>query len=323
MQIFRSSLEASGKLRGAAVAIGNFDGVHRGHQELFRLTRALALPDGHAVALTFWPHPARLLNPELAPPLITTEAQKLELLEACGLDAVVVEPFDRDFAALTAEEFVGRVLVERLGARHVVVGHGFMFGRDKAGTLRTLKLQGERLGFAAHSVSTVRVCSIAVTSTKIRELILLGRMGGASLLLGRDYLVEGTVVAGRGRGRTIGIPTANVGPRNEILPRKGVYAGWARLESGEIHRAVINIGTNPTFEKAAVLSLEAHLLDFHHDLYGQRIGIHFTQRLRDEKRFSSPDELVQAIHDNIAEARLLLKTPAVSLEPCPAAGLAG
>lgn len=263
--------------------------------------------------LTFSPHPARFFNPELAPPLITTEEQKLELLDACGLDAVVVETFDNQFASISAEAFVKEILVERLRAKHVLVGHGFRFGSQKGGGIKTLSTMGGEHGFEAHEISTVRVSSIAVSSTKIREFILLGRVGGASLLLGRDYLVEGPVVPGKGRGRTIGLPTANVDPINEILPRKGVYAGWARLDSGVVFKAVINIGTNPTFEKADVLSLEAHLLDFSGDLYGKQIGIHFTQRLREERRFSSVDELVAAIHGDIAEARVLLREPAISI----------
>jgi riboflavin kinase/FMN adenylyltransferase len=315
MQVYRSSAEAAGALQSPAVAVGNFDGVHCAHQALFRRARELAGPGGQVAALTFSPHPARLFNPDLAPPLITTEEQKLEAMAQCGLDAVVLEPFSRDFAALPPEEFVRRILAERLGARHVIVGEGFLFGRKKAGTVETLQQLGLEHGFEAHAVGTIRLHSIVVSSTKIREFILLGKVGGASLLLGRDYLVEGSVIPGKARGRTIGIPTANVATDNEILPRKGVYAGWARLPDGTVHRAVINIGTNPTFEKADVLSLEAHLLDCSLDLYGQRLGIHFTQRLREEQRFGSVDELVEAIHADIADAREILKEPAVTVAP--------
>lgn len=320
MQVFHSSREAAGKLRATAVALGNFDGVHRGHQELFATARRLAGPGGQVVGLTFWPHPARLFNPDLAPPLLTTPEQKLEQMRACGLDAAVVEPFDREFAALTPEAFVSEVLAARLDARHVVVGHGFRFGSKKAGSQTTLEELGRVHGFEAHGVATVRVSSITVSSTKIREFILMGRVGGASLLLGRDYLVQGPVVPGKRRGRTIGIPTANVAPKNEIVPKRGVYAGWARLPDGAIHKAVINIGTNPTFEKAAVMTLEAHLLDFSGDIYGHDVGVYFTQRLRDEQRFSSVDELVQAIHSDIDDARALLHEPAVELPRVAAAG---
>jgi riboflavin kinase/FMN adenylyltransferase len=311
MERFGSSQEASGRLRMPAVAIGNFDGVHRGHQALFSLARKLARAEGgEAVALTFDPHPARFFNPELAPPLIATAQQKFQLLAACGLDAVIEEPFNADFAALAPQEFVRRILVERLAVRHVVVGATFVFGAKRAGDLQTLQQLGQEHGFQAHGIEPVRVASIVVSSSKVREFVLLGKVGGASMLLGRDYLVEGRVVPGKARGRFIGIPTANVESDNEITPRKGVYAGWACLPDDTVHRAVINIGTNPTFEKAAVLSLEVHLLDWSGDLYGQRIGVLFTQRLRDERRFDSAEDLVAAIRNDIAEARQLLLAPA-------------
>jgi riboflavin kinase / FMN adenylyltransferase len=312
MKVFRSSHEAAGVLRGPAIAIGNFDGVHRGHQELFARARALA-GTGETVALTFSPHPARYFNPELAPPLISTETQKLEALAACGVDAVVLEPFDRELASRQPGDFVREILGRRLGARHIVVGQGFVFGSRRAGTLETLAQLGRDLGFEAHGVETVRVGSIVVSSSKVREFLLLGKVGGASLLLGRDYLVEGVVVAGKARGRTIGVPTANVEPENEITPRKGVYAGWARLPDGAIAKAVISIGTNPTFEKTALMSLEVHILGYSGDLYGQRLGVLFTQRLRDERSFPSVDALLTAIRHDIDEALQLLQSPAASI----------
>jgi riboflavin kinase/FMN adenylyltransferase len=312
MKVYRSSQEARGRLRAPAVAIGNFDGVHLGHQALFARAGELS-GEGEAVALTFEPHPAWYFNPELAPPLIQTPEQKLEALASCGIDAVVIEPFDRSFAALSPESFARTILAERLGARQVVVGTGFLFGARRAGSLETLERLGRELGFVANGVETVRVASITVSSTKLREFLLLGKVGGASMLLGRDYIVEGKVVPGKARGRSIGIPTANVAAENEIIPRKGVYAGWARLPDGTVLPAVTNIGTNPTFEKADVLSLEVHILDYSGDLYGQRLGVVFTQRLREEKRFNSVDELLEAIRDDIREARQILRAPAISL----------
>jgi riboflavin kinase / FMN adenylyltransferase len=314
MRVFRSSLEAAGQLRIPAVAIGNFDGVHRGHQALFARAQELARAvDGQAVALTFGPHPARFFNPELAPPLITTEAQKLAAMEECGLDAVVIEPFDAAFAARTPETFAREILAQRLGAHDVVVGQGFTFGAKRAGSLESLCQLGTAHGFVAHELETVRVGSIAVSSSKIREFVFLGRVGGASMLLGRDYLVEGRVVPGKARGRTIGLPTANVDAENEIVPRKGVYAGWARLPDDTIRKAVINIGTNPTFAQADAMSLEVHILDYSGDLYGRRLGVLFTQRLREEKCFPSVDALITAIHHDIQEALQLLGAPASSL----------
>ena len=307
MKVYRSSSEATGKLTAPAIAIGNFDGVHQGHVALFEEAISLSQGGGgQAVALTFSPHPARFFNPDLAPPLINTMEQKLELMAACGLDAIVIEPFDADLAALTPHEFVDRVLVERLGVKHVVVGKNFVFGKKKAGDLETLVGLGRERGFSAHGIECVHVQSIPARSTKVREFLLMGRVIGAAVLMGREYAVEGIVVEGKGRGRTIGIPTANIQMDNEILPRRGVYAGRVGHPDGRGLNAVINIGTNPTFEQAAVLSFEVHVLDFSEDLYGQRLVVQFTQRLRDERRFASVEELLEAIHEDISVARELL-----------------
>lgn len=312
MKIFRSSTEARGQLRCPAVAIGNFDGVHLGHQALFARVAELSREEGcEKVALTFDPHPARLFNPELAPDLLTTEAQKLALLEAHGLDAVVIERFDSDFASLSPRGFVEQTLAQNIHARHVVVGRDFVFGQLRAGNLQTLVELGREYGFAAHGVEPVRADGIVVSSTKVRNFLLMGRVRGAAVLLGRHYTVEGPVVAGKARGRTIGFRTANVEAENELLPKRGVYVGRTVLPSGEAVPAVINIGTNPTFEKGSVMTLEAHLLDFDGDLYGQRLKVEFLQRLREERRFGSVDELVAAIRDDVVRAREMLT------EGCP------
>jgi riboflavin kinase/FMN adenylyltransferase len=307
MKVFRSSAEAAGELASPSVAVGNFDGVHLGHQALFRRARALAAGrGGQAVGLTFSPHPARFFNPDLAPPLLNTEEQKIQLMQRYGLDAVVLEPFNADLAALSPLDFASRILAGNLGASSVVVGQDFVFGRKRAGNLESLRQLGGELGFEAQAVGTVRAESIVVSSTKIREFLLMGRVRGASVLLGREYVVSGTVVEGRKRGRTIGIPTANVEPDNEVLPLRGVYVGRALLPGGGLLPAVINIGTNPTFEKAARMTLEVHLLDYDGDLYGETLGVSFVRRLRDELRFSSVDNLVKAIREDIAVARSVL-----------------
>lgn len=307
MEVFRSSVEATGRLRRPAVCIGNFDGVHLGHRALFAHARQLAGDQGQVVALTFDPHPARFFNPQLAPPLISTEPQKLALLDDAGLDAVVLEPFSAELAALSPRDFVQQVLVDRLAAAHVVVGRNFVFGCKRAGNLEVLQSLGQELGFEGHGLDIVHVQSMAARSTKVREFLMLGRVIGASVLLGREYRVEGTVVMGKQRGRTIGIPTANIEMTNEILPRRGVYAGRVRLPDGQVAQAVINIGTNPTFEQAAVFSFEVHILDYAGDLYGQRLAVQFTQRLRDEQRFSSVEQLVAAIAEDIKVARQILE----------------
>ncbi len=315
MRIYRTTQQAEGHLKAPAVAIGNFDGVHLGHQALFGRARALAhTRGGDAVALTFSPHPARYFNPKLAPPLVTHEDKKLELMETCGLDAVVIMPFNAELANLSPAEFVQKVLVRQLNTKDVVVGQDFVFGSDRTGNMETLRTLGEQHGFSAHGIQPICVSAIRVSSSKLREFLLLGKVGGASMLLGRDYRVDGIVVPGKARGRTIGVPTANIAPENEIIPRKGVYAGWVNIPGDqEIHQAVINIGTNPTFEKAAVFSLEVHILDYTGDLYDKRLGVYFTQRLRDEQRFPSVEKLLEAIRNDISDARALLRTPALTI----------
>ncbi len=327
MKVFRSSTTVEPSLASGrtAVAIGNFDGVHIGHQALFARTIELARQERiPAVALTFDPHPARYFKPHLAPPLITSERQKLRLMQEvgtrdAGLDAVVIERFDRDFASLSAEAFVRRVLVQRLGARHVVTGRGFVFGRHRSGTRETLvtlgREAGDERGFESHSVDLVRAGGIPISSTKIREFVLMGRMRGAKALLGREFGVAGQVTTGEGRGRTIDVPTANLEPETELLPGRGVYAGRVILPGGRRYPAVINFGTAPTVRKSTRMIIEAHLLDFPpEDLVGQRIRVLFCQRLREEQRFASLDELVAAIQHDIARARELLDAEHVEEE---------
>ncbi len=286
------------------MAIGNFDGVHRGHQRLFAVARAGAdARAAEAVVLTFEPHPAKLLAPAYAPPLICTPARKLARIAACGMDACVVEPFDRALAALTPEAFVDQVLVGALGAREVVVGWDFTFGRARAGDAESLAALGRTRGFSVSVVEAVTVDGMVCSSTKIREFVLEGRVEGAALLLGRDPAIEGEVVKGAGRGRGIGIPTANLRPETELLPAPGVYAGWGELPTGERYAAAINVGTNPTFALGR-LSIEAHLLDYAgEDLYGARLMLGLRRRLRDETRFPSVEALVAQIRDDIARVR--------------------
>jgi riboflavin kinase / FMN adenylyltransferase len=307
MEIFRSSQAATGTWTRSAIAIGNFDGVHLGHRALFDRARAMAkVIDGTAVALTFDPHPARFFRPKLAPPLISRESQKMELITDCGIDGTVIEPFDEALALMSPEDFAREILCKRLGAKHVIVGTEFVFGHNKSGNLASLNQLGEALGFVAHGIHPVQVESLTVSSSKIREFVLLGRVSGAADLLGSPFTVRGEVVVGEGRGRTIGVPTANVAPENDIIPGRGVYAGHTILKNGESYLAVINVGTSPTFNKTDRLTIEAHLLDYDGHLVGQTIDVAFAKRLRREKRFASADELVKAIRNDIAVARDLL-----------------
>ena len=308
MDIFRGHNALPRALRNPVVAIGNFDGVHRGHAFIFGQARRLAQGlGGEAVVLTFDPHPAKVLAPSFAPPLISTPARKLELIAATGVDATVLEPFDRAFASRSPEAFVKDVLAAGLGARHVIVGYDFTFGQKRSGNVQLLAELGPRHGFGVTVVAPVTVDGIVCSSTKVREFVLEGRVDGAALVLGRDPEVEGEVVRGDGRGRTIGVPTANVRSETELLPKTGVYAGWAeRLGDGRRWVAAINVGTNPTFVAGQQIRVEAHLLDCDEDLYGERLRVGFARRLRDEERFDSRDALVAQIRKDVEETRAVM-----------------
>jgi len=293
----------------SAVTVGNFDGVHRGHQALVSAAVARArAAGGPSVVLTFDPHPARVLRPDRAPAALTTLAQKEELLAGLGVDRLAVLPFDAALARLSPEEFARAVLRDTLGARDVVVGESFRFGHRREGDARSLADLGSRLGFAVHPVPPVQDGGGPVSSSRVRLALGHGDVGAARALLGRPYFVDAGVVRGEGRGRTIGVPTANLAAENEILPAPGVYAGYCRLPAGESWPAVVNLGRRPTFG-GGELALEAHLLGFAGDLYGARVRLSFHERLRDEQRFPSKEALVARIRDDVARARALLSGP--------------
>ncbi len=297
-------------------AIGNFDGVHLGHRELFATARMEldgARSNGPICALTFQPHPARLLAPAMAPPLIATHERKRELLEQAGIEELVEQPFDREFASLPPEEFVE--LLCATGIAGVVIGADFTYGRARTGNVQSLRRALEERGVRLHVVPQVTHEGLVISSSKIRELILAGKVDAAAALLGRPFDLDGEVVRGAGRGRTLGWPTANIKTANELLPAVGVYAVRARLLDEE--RAPIagaaNLGLNPTFRapgaqagEKSPLMLEVHLLDFAQDLYGRRLRIEFVQRLREERRFPGPDALKAQIAQDVEDARRLL-----------------
>jgi riboflavin kinase/FMN adenylyltransferase len=308
----RAALAATaGGPRATAFAIGNFDGVHLGHQALLRAARerAAATAGGAVGVLTFDPHPARLFAPALAPPLILSLQRRLELLGEGGAAEAVVEPFTPEFAALDASAFVRDVLARDLGARDVVVGYDFSFGRGRKGDVRLLASEGAALGMGVTIVPPVTINGLTCSSTKVREFVLEGRVEGAAMLLGRPFEITGPVVRGAGRGRALGIPTANVVPEAELLPRPGIYAGRAIvLDSGERHVTALSVGTNPTFTDAGALTVEAMLLDFDGDLYGRRLRLELGHRLRDERRFDSSQALVEQIKDDVARTRKMMVT---------------
>ena len=298
-------------LRAPAVAIGNFDGVHKGHQALLHeaASRAKAM-GGEAVALTFHPHPAHFFAPTLAPPRLTSADRKAELLHAYGADIVLVEPFDAELATLSAETFVDRILHQALGAKHVVVGADFSFGRGRQGNSTLLGKLCLARNMGITIVDQVTEDGLVCSSTKIREFVLEGRIEGATLLLGRPFEVDGIVVKGFQRGRTLGFPTANLAQAGDIVPKPGVYAGLATILDAPTppYRAAISIGNNPTFTAKGdpELLIEAHLLDFSGDIYGKAMRLSFITRLRDQRRFPNLDELTTAIRNDIDRTRELV-----------------
>jgi len=294
----------------SAVAVGNFDGVHRGHQALVAAAVAGArAKGGAAVLLTFDPHPARVLRPAAAPRALTTLAQKEELVSALGIDRLVALAFDREVAALSPEAFAREVLEAALGAHHVVVGESFRFGQARQGDARSLEALGARHGFDVQVVPPVLQGGRPVSSSRVREALAAGDVAEAAALLGRPYALDGRVVRGDGRGRTLGIPTANLAAEDQLLPAHGVYAGRCRVADGGWRAAVVNVGERPTFGGAGLV-VEAHLLDFAGDLYGASLRIALVARLRGEQRFASAAELVSRIREDIAAARAVLPPPA-------------
>ncbi len=306
MDVFAGHRALTRPLRAPAITIGNFDGVHLGHAALIARARALAAPaGGEVVVLTFDPHPTEVLAPHLAPTLLTTAERKLELLAAAGADAVVVEPFTAELAALAPDAFVTEVLAGALGARHVVVGGDFTYGKGRGGNIDTLTAAGARLGFTVAVVAPVAIDGEVASSTRVRGYLRGGDPARATALLGRAYDVDGVVVRGAGRGKGLGVATANLRPDGDLLPAPGIYAVTFERPGVDARRlpAVASLGTNPTFVDHGTLVLEVHVLDLDADLYDARVRIGFVARLRDEARFDSVDALLMQIRADIAAAR--------------------
>jgi riboflavin kinase/FMN adenylyltransferase len=291
---------------GAVVTIGNFDGVHLGHRELFRrVVDRARQTGGTSVVFTFSPHPRKFLSPGQAPRQISTDAEKERLIAACCVDVLICVPFTREIAEMSAETFVKEILVDRIGVRRLVIGYDYAFGRNRQGDAAFLLRQGEGLGYSVEVVGPVYREGEICSSSRIREMIQRGEVGTAEKLLGRHFNFIGEVVHGAGRGKRLGFPTANVQTEQELLPGAGVYA--VKIRFGEaIHDGVVNIGCNPTFAGGGETSVEVHLFDFDQDIYGQTLQLYFVARLRDERAFPDPAELVRAIADDVQRARLIL-----------------
>jgi riboflavin kinase/FMN adenylyltransferase len=286
----------------ATVTIGNFDGVHLGHQALLRRTGKRAAATGTAaVALTFFPHPVRFFSPRARFYEITSLGDKTALIAGFGMDVLVVESFTGEVGRMAPAEFAREILAGRLHAACAVVGYDFTFGKNRSGSPAMLTELGAELGFAVEVVPPVVRGGIIVSSTRIRDLLLGGRVREAEEMMSRPYKVSGPVVTGAGRGRNLGFPTANIQVVQDLIPLPGVYIVDAEVE-GERRRGVANVGFNPTFGENS-LGVEVHVLDFDRDLYGREISIHFRDRIRDERKFKSAGELVRQIEKDVRYAR--------------------
>jgi riboflavin kinase/FMN adenylyltransferase len=292
------------------LALGNFDGLHRGHLKIIeRVKRGAAEQGGTPMAMTFDPHPPRVVRPEKAPPLLMTKEQRLDALHRAGIACVAVVRFTHELSQWDPETFVRTVLVEWLRISKVWVGANFLFGHGRSGNFSVLRTLGQRYGFRADKIDPVRYKDFVVSSTRIRRLVGEGRMDEAGALLGHPYYIDGQVVHGRGRGREIGVPTANLETANELIPPHGVYATTVTVD-GIIHAGITNVGVRPTFGESDV-AIETHLLGYSGDLYGRRVRLSFVQRLRDERRFPDVDALRAQIEADQRRAERLFNRMAV------------
>jgi len=287
------------------LALGNFDGLHRGHLKILdRVKRGAIERGGVAMAMTFDPHPPRVVRPDRAPPLLMTTEQRIDALGRAGIRAVAVVTFTRELSQWDPDTFVRSVLVEWLRVAEVWVGANFLFGHERVGNFSVLRTLGQRYGFRAEKIDPVRYKEFVVSSTRIRRLVAEGRMDEAAALLGHPYTLDGSVVEGHRRGREIGFPTANLHTANELIPPHGVYATTLTVD-GIIHAALTNIGSNPTFGDSDRTTIETYVLRFDGDLYGRDVRLGFVQRLRDERRFDDVDGLKAQIEADRRRAERL------------------
>jgi riboflavin kinase / FMN adenylyltransferase len=306
MKIYRKLEEVTGPFTNACVTIGNFDGVHVGHQRLFDIVKQKACSSrGTSIAITFNPHPLQVLRPG-GIKLISTCEQKIELIAMSGIDTLIIIPFDREFAATPAVRFVDEILLQRIGVKHLFVGYDYAFGKGRTGDIGFLRRQGEVKNFSLTVVDAYYEGDVLVSSTKVRELVADGNMLETRKLLGRYYQINGEVQRGKQRGgKEIGFPTANLQVDEEdLIPKCGVYVCQVMCE-GRCYGGVINIGYNPTFNENKLIA-ETHIFDFNRDIYGKPIKVNLIQFLRDEKKFSGIKELAEQIAGDVVQAKRIL-----------------
>ncbi|MFZ6016244.1 MAG: bifunctional riboflavin kinase/FAD synthetase [Nitrospirota bacterium] len=306
MELITDLNNISGKYRDSIITLGNFDGLHLGHQALVKMVidRAKEI-SGTSIVVTFHPHPLKILAPDKCPPLISIYEEKITMFTNMGVDVLVKIPFTFEFASKSPREFVKDILCDSLNVREIFVGHNYRFGRGREGNIERLKALGVELGFRVNEIDYIAVNDEVVSSTKIRVLLKDGEIEHAAKLLGRPYAITGIVIQGDGRGKALGFPTANIMPEHEIIPARGVYAVKVSLR-GQHYSGIANIGYRPTFDKD-ILTTEANIFDLNEDVYGEKITLYFIHRIRDEKKFPSVDALIQQINLDVESAKVYLQ----------------
>jgi riboflavin kinase/FMN adenylyltransferase len=289
------------------LTLGNFDGVHLGHQAIFRMLRDCAEKhNGTSVVFTFVPHPLSVIAPERAPKLLTTYKEKIRLIESFGIDIIICAHFTNEFASISAKDFVTDVLWKSLGVKEIYIGSNYFFGKGRRGSPELLKELGDKYGFVVNIIEEVKINNMIPSSSKIRTLVAKGKVDEAAVLLGRHYSVEGIVIEGAKRGKAVlNVPTANLLTANELLPKDGVYAAIVEID-GKQYGGATNIGYNPTFEDKR-FSFETHVFDFEGELRGKTMSVHFIRRIRDEIKFPTVNDLAVQIRKDIDEIRDILK----------------
>lgn len=307
MRIVTGSDIAAGTIHDSVITIGNFDGVHRGHMEIFRMLLSRGVQRGlQPVVVTFDPHPLKVLYAEATPPMITTFDQKVALIASTGIACLVVVPFTLEFARMTADAFVRTMLCASLGMRHIIIGHDYAFGKGREGNYTTLERIGAEKGFTVEDMEPIGEEGLVFSSSLARRLIAAGDMEAASVILGRYHMISGTVVHGRDIGRSLGFPTANIATHNELLPPDGVYAVMVSVD-GTLVKGACSIGLNPTFDGGS-RTIEVFMLDYAGQVYEREMAVCFVRKLRDVNKFPDAEELVRAITHDVLHTRNILAT---------------
>lgn len=307
MRVYYSTDEAEQYVKkGAAVAIGNYDGVHSGHRTIIKnLIKKAKARHYKPLLLTFDPHPAKILAPDVAPPLINTHSQKVELLTQTGLDAVIFQKFNKQFAKTRPEAFFKNNLLHDLHAKYIAVGYDFTFGAHRSGTIETLEILAYQNQVELSIVPAKMLSETLISSSTVRKLVMEGNLRFAQKMLTRPFFIDGTVIKGYNRGESLGIHTANLKTDNELIPGDGVYATWIDIDS-KLHKSVTNIGKNPTFDNPE-RSIETHIFNFQDNILGEKIRLIFADKIREEIKFPRPTELARQIQEDISHAQKILK----------------